>query len=72
MSGWEATVYGAYHELGRDFNGSPLVSEKRAWMDEQGLVSPDDRAELMTLWREMQAEEAELREAADKKRQETK
>jgi hypothetical protein len=62
LSGWEGIVYGAYHELGRDFNGSPLMSEKVAWMNENGVVHPDDRAELLGLWRQMETEDAEVRE----------
>ena len=62
LSGWEAVVYAAYHELGRDFNGSPLMSEKVAWMNENGVVNPDDRTELLALWREMEAEDAAVRE----------
>lgn len=60
-------VYAAYGELGRDFGGSPLVSEKRAWLDEQGIADPDARQEYQILWREMQVEDAELRDEKNSK-----
>lgn len=60
-------VYGAYGELGRDFGGAPLVSEKRAWLDEHGIANPDVREEYRFLWRELQAEEAEMRDERDSK-----
>lgn len=71
LSGWEAVVYGAYHELGRDFNGSPLMSEKVAWMNENGVVHPDDRAEFLALLREMETEDAAIREERHEREKKT-
>lgn len=54
-------------ELGRDFNGHPLVSEKRAWLDEEGVENPNLREEYKFLWRELEREDAELREESRQK-----
>lgn len=49
-----------YQRLGRDANGSSLVSEHRQLLDEEGITEAGERAAYRDLWAAMDAAHAEV------------
>lgn len=43
-------AWSLWHALGRDANGSPLLSEQRELLDEYEVADPDTRELLRHLW----------------------
>lgn len=57
--------YDAYSDLGRDFNGKPLVGERHDWLDRAGIEDGGERDFYLQMWRALDAEKAEVDEERD-------
>ena len=60
-----AAPYLAYSDLGRDMNGKPLVTERHAWLDREGIVEDGVREFYLAMWRALDAERDLVSEERD-------
>lgn len=64
-----AAPYLAYSDLGRDFNGKPLVTERHAWLDREGITDDGVREYYLAMWRALDAERDLVSEERDEERE---
>lgn len=51
----------AYHSLGKDANGQPLLSEIYGWLDERKVKEPEERAVIEAAFTGIASAKAEIR-----------